>query len=470
MKRGWCLNMEYNMMSIDQALELKKNDVAKLYKDHVNPGFATMLSLLNFDRQFVKAKGTKVWDADGEEYLDFLGGYGSLNLGHNPTPVLEAVKRVMELPNLLQASMGTMEAVAARNLSQLTPGDLSHTFFCNSGTEAVEGAIKTARIASGKQRVLYCHNSFHGKTMGSLSVTGRFKYQKPFEPLIPGNEMVPYGDLKNLEEKLKNGGFAAFIIEPIQGEGGINMPPENYFHAVRELCDKYGVYFILDEIQTGFGRTGKMFAAEHDNIVPDFICTAKSLGGGVMPIGAFTTTSSVWDKAYGGIDKALLHTSTFGGNTLASAAAIAAMNELVEKDIPAQAAEKGKYLMGKLNELAVKYEMIKEVRGRGLLLGLEFKEPKSGLLDKISGGMLSKLSKEYLGAMVAGALVNEYNIITAYTLNNPNVIRFEPALIVTFEEIDYLINSLETIFENNKGIFSMTVKSAKNMIGGIFKK
>ncbi|MFP4662754.1 MAG: aspartate aminotransferase family protein, partial [Halanaerobiales bacterium] len=414
--------MKEELYSIDQALELSKGDVAKLYKNHVNPGLATMLSLLNFDRQFVKAKGTKVWDIDGNEYLDFLGGYGSLNLGHNPTAVVEAVKRVMELPNILQASMSTMEAVAAHNLSKLTPGDLSHTFFCNSGTEAVEGAIKTARIASGKYHVLYCRNSFHGKTMGSLSVTGRTKYQQPFAPLVPGNEMVDYGDIKGLEDKLKSGQFAAFIIEPIQGEGGINMPPENYFRGVRDICDKYGVYFILDEIQTGFGRTGKMFAADHDNICPDFICLAKSLGGGLMPIGAFTTTANIWNKAYGGIDKALLHTSTFGGNTLATTAAIATMNELVEKDIPAQAAEKGEYLMNGLNTLAEKYEMIKEVRGRGLLIGLEFKELESGILDKISGGMLSKLSKEYLGAMVAGALVNDHKIITAYTLNNPNVI------------------------------------------------
>lgn len=195
----------------------------------------------------------------------------------------------------------------------------------------MEGAIKTARIASGKERILYCQNSFHGKTMGSLSVTGRDKYQHPFEPLIPGNERVKYGDLEELEEKLKNGGFAAFIIEPIQGEGGINVPPEHYFQGVRELCDKYNVYFILDEIQTGFGRTGKMFAAEHDNIVPDFLCMAKSLGGGVMPIGAFSTTAEIWERAYGGIDKALLHTSTFGGNTLATTAAVATMNELVEK-------------------------------------------------------------------------------------------------------------------------------------------
>ncbi|MEJ6950160.1 aspartate aminotransferase family protein [Natronospora cellulosivora (SeqCode)] len=462
--------MKKNLMDINQALDLSKNEVNRLYKEHLNPSFAKMLSLLNFDRQFLSASGTTLQDIDGKEYIDFLGGYGSLNLGHNPVRVIEAVKRVMEMPNLMQASMGTMETVAAYNLAQLMPGDLNHSFFCNSGTEAVEGAIKTARIAAVKQRVLYCRDSFHGKTMGSLSVTGRNKYQEPFKPMVPGNEMVPYGELGILEDKFKNGGFAAFIIEPIQGEGGINLPPENYFKGVRELCDKYEVYFILDEIQTGFARTGAMFAAEHDNIVPDFICTAKSLGGGVMPIGAFTTTEKIWNKAYGGIDKALLHTSTFGGNTLATTAAIATMNELVDNDIAKQAAEKGEYFLAKLQEMADKYEMIKEVRGRGLLIGLEFKEVETGILDKISGGVLNKLSKEYLAAMVASALINDHKIITAYTLNNPNVIRFEPPLIITYKEIDYLIECLESIFEKNKGLFSMTIKSAKTVLGSFLKK
>lgn len=462
--------MKKDLMSIEDALGLSQAEIRQLYKDHVNPGLASMLSLLNFDRKFVRAKGTKVWDADGNEYIDFLGGYGSLNLGHNPDAVLEAVKKAMDRPNILQASLNVMTAVASHNLSKLAPGNLTHCFFCNSGTEAVEGAIKTARIASGKQRILYCQNSFHGKTMGSLSVTGREKYQHPFEPLIPGNEKVLFGDLEALEERLKEGEFAAFIVEPIQGEGGINVPPKDYFQGVRELCDKYGVYFILDEIQTGFGRTGKIFAAEHENIVPDIMCVAKSLGGGVMPIGAFVTTAEIWDKAYGGMDKALLHTSTFGGNTLATAAAIAAMNELVEKDLAANAAEQGAYLLGRLQELAEKYDMIKEVRGRGLLIGLEFKEPESGILDKISGGRASKLSKDYLAAMVAGALLNDHRIITAYTLNNPNVIRFEPPLIITREEIDYLIDALEKIFSENPSIFRMTMKSARTVIGNIFRK
>lgn len=461
--------MSNGLIDIDDALKLEKGEVFDYYRNHVNPGLAKMMSLLNFDKQFVKAKGTKVWDADGNEYLDFLGGYGALNLGHNPDKVLEAVNKVKELPNILQASIGTMVSAAAYNLSLLTPGDLSHTFFCNSGTEAVEGAIKTARIASGKAKVLYCQNSFHGKTMGSLSVTGRNKYQKPFKPLIPGNNKVAYGDLEELENIFKADDYAAFIVEPIQGEGGINIPPADYFKKARELCTKYDVYFILDEIQTGFGRTGTMFACEQAEVVPDIMCLAKSLGGGVMPVGAFTTTKKIWNKAYGGTDKALLHTSTFGGNTLASAAVIATLNELVKKDVSSQADEKGQYMLERLNEMADEYEIIEDVRGQGLMIGIEFKQPESGFFDKISKGMISKLAYEYMGSLVAGTLQNDYQIITAYTLNNPNVIRLEPPLTVEYDEIDYLLESLEAIFSKNKGLFGMALSNAKTVIGSLFK-
>ncbi len=456
--------------NIDSALKLGRDDVAKYYRTYLNPGLARMLSLLNFDKQFVRAEGTKVWDSEGREYLDFLGGYGALNLGHNPPAVLDALKRIEELPNLLQASMGTIVSAAAYNLSQITPGELTHSFFCNSGTEAVEGAIKTARIASGKQRFIYCSDSFHGKTMGSLSVTGRPKYQKPFYPMVPGNEVIPYGDLDVLENELRKGEYAAFIIEPIQGEGGVILPPVGYLKGVRELCNKYDTYFIVDEIQTGFGRTGTMFACEEEGIVPDIMCLAKSLGGGVMPVGAFITTSEIWDKAYGGFDKALLHTSTFGGNTLAAAAATAAIYEIVKHDLSTQAREKGEYLLKNLKRLSDKYGIIKDVRGKGLLIGMELNQPDRGFADKISGGLVSKLSHEYMGTLIAGALYNDHQIITAYTLNNPNVIRFEPPLIVTYEEIDYLIGALETIFEKNKGLFDIAFKSAKNYLGSLFRK
>src|SRR5690606_24277812 len=221
-----------------------------------------------------------------------------------------------------------------------------------------------------------------------------------------------FGDLEALEEKIFKRDVAAFIVEPIQGEGGVILPPPGYLRGVRELCNKYDVLLIVDEIQTGFGRTGKMFACEHEGVVPDIICLAKSLGGGVMPIGAYSTKPEIWEKAYGGLDRALLHTSTFGGNTWAAAAAIAAINVILEENLCEKARENGEYMLGRLKTLQDKYQVVKEVRGQGLMIGLEFKS-ETGLIDKLTGGMLNKLSEEYFGALVAGELQNKHRIMSA---------------------------------------------------------
>ncbi|NLY52602.1 MAG: aspartate aminotransferase family protein [Firmicutes bacterium] len=457
------------LLTIDDVLNFTQQDVRDLYKEYMNPALAQMLGLLNFDKRFVKAAGMEVWDEDDNVYLDFLGAYGALNLGHNPPAVLQGLDQARELPNLLQASLNGMAAALAHNLAQVTPGNLQRTFFCNSGAEAVEGALKMARIATGRQRIVYCEGAFHGKTMGALSVTGRSKYQQPFAPLIPGCKAIPYGDAVALENELARGDVAAFIVEPIQGEGGVMVPPEGYLAKAREICSRYGTLLVVDEIQTGFGRTGKLFACEHENVTPDILCLAKSLGGGVMPIGATVTTPEVWDKAYGSMEKALLHTSTFGGNTRAVAAGIAALNAIVEQDLPRQAEEKGRYFIERLKELQEKHNLITDVRGRGLLIGLEFAKPK-GLVDRLTRGAVSKFSEEYLGAMVAGELLNRYHIITAYTLNNPNVIRLEPPLIVTREQIDQVLEALDQIFTRNRSHIQMALASTKTVVSSLLGK
>ncbi|NLA57635.1 MAG: aspartate aminotransferase family protein [Firmicutes bacterium] len=457
------------LLTIDDVLNFTQQDVRDLYKEYINPGLAQMLGLLNFDKRFVRASGMEVWDEDGNVYLDFLGAYGALNLGHNPPAVQQGLNKAQELPNLLQASLNAMAAALAHNLAQVTPGNLQRTFFCNSGAEAVEGALKMARIATGRQRIIYCEGAFHGKTLGALSVTGRSKYQQPFAPLIPGCKAVPYGDAVALENELVQGDVAAFIVEPIQGEGGVIVPPEGYLAKAREICSRYGTLLIVDEIQTGFGRTGKLFACEHEDVTPDILCLAKSLGGGMMPIGATVTTPEVWDKAYGSMDKALLHTSTFGGNTRAMAAGIAAITAIVEQDLPRQAQEKGQYFIERLKELQEKHNLITEVRGRGLLIGLEFAKPK-GLMDRLTRGAVSKFSQEYLGAMVAGELLNRYRIINAYTLNNPNVIRLEPPLIVTKEQIDQVLEALDDIFTRNRSHIQMALSSTKTVVSSLFGK
>lgn len=457
------------LIDVDDALHhLSSQDVRKMYKEYVNPGLAFLKGLLGFDKTFYKAKGVKVWDEDEQEYLDFLGGYGALNFGHNPDRVLQRVRQMMERPNLLQASLNVLESVAAYNLAQITPGPLCRTFFCNSGAEAVEGALKTARAATGKCKIISCQGSFHGKSMGALTATGREKYRNPFQPLLPGVVHIPFGDVSALEEEFGRGDVAAFLVEPIQGEGGIIIPPKGYLPEVRKLCDQSGVLLIVDEVQTGFGRTGRYFAVELEKVVPDIMCLAKSLGGGVMPIGAFHSTADVWDQAYGSMEKCTLHTSTFGGNTLAAAAATAAIEELVEGKLEQAAEEKGKYLLNHLRTLQNRYPMIKEVRGQGLMIGIEFVESE-GILNTLTGGKLNEVAKEYLGAMVAGELLNKHRIITAYTLNNPNVIRMEPPLVVTYAEMDRVLNALNDILQRQGSFFKMTLASTGTMLKSLFK-
>ncbi|GAB6085397.1 aspartate aminotransferase family protein [Alkaliphilus crotonatoxidans] len=459
---------EERLISIDSALEMTQAETEEGHRSYINSHFVTLLKLLGLNKKFIKAKGNKLWDENHRVYLDFLGAYGALNLGHNHDGIIESLKQVMELPNLLQTSINAIPVALAKNLALIAPGDLKHTFFCNSGAEAVEGAIKLAKIATGKARIIYCKGSFHGKSMGALSVTGRDKYKKFFNPLMPMTEQVIYGDLSSLQQVVdRYDDIAAFIIEPIQGEGGVILPPKGYLKEAADILKTKGILLIIDEVQTGLGRTGYWFACQQELIEPDILCIAKSLGGGIMPIGAYMATEKVWKKGYGSLDKCLLHTSTFGGNTWACAAGIATLEIIQEENLINQAAEKGEYFLEKLKKLQKEHGLIKEVRGRGLMIGIEFKELGSSFMRKYMPG--EDLLTEYTGGMIASELLNQYQIVTAYTLNNPQVIRVEPPLIVSYEEIDYFINSLKSILQKRLSLTGMTLQSGKNLFNSLTK-
>ena len=455
------------LMGLEQALTLPKEQIKELHSQYLNASLVTLLSLINFDTPFVSASGVSVYDAEGNEYLDFLGGYGALNLGHNHPEIFAAMQKVQSLPNILQASISGISAALAHNLAHLAPGHLKRSFFCNSGTEAVEGALKLSRIATGRQKFIYCHNSFHGKTFGALSVTGREKYQVPFHPLLSQTVAVPYGDLAALERELTSGDAAAFIVEPIQGEGGIVVPPPGYLAKAKRKCAQYGTLFIADEVQTGFGRTGDFFACQAEDVTPDILCLAKSLGGGVMPMGAYLTSDEIWRKAYGTMEKSLLHTSTFGGNTAACAAALKTIELILDQNLVQQAKDKGAYFLGELKKLKDEYPLLKNVRGRGLMIGLEFQHSSIGEKKysfKFTMNVVNKLAQEYMGSLVAGELLNKHRIITAYTLNNPNVIRLEPPLTVTQEQLDRVVTALRSILSSHSGFLSMVGSGAKNVL------
>ncbi|MEW5921338.1 MAG: aspartate aminotransferase family protein [Bacillota bacterium] len=461
---------DIKLLTVDDALKMNRKEILETYKNYIHQGRATLSALIGIDTNFVKAEGCKVWDEDGKEYLDFVGGYGSLNLGHNHPAVIEALHKVESAPVMLQSALAKFAAVLAHNLARITPGDLQTCWFCSTGTEAVEGALKLARMYTGKKNFIYCLNGFHGKTMGSLSVTGKKKYQEPFEPLVPGCIPIPFGDTAALEKALRENDAAAFIVEPIQGEAGVIMPPEGYFKEVRRLCSNYNTLFILDEIQTGFGRTGTLFACEQEGVEPDVLIMAKSLGGGIVPIGGYITTSPIMKKAYGSsIDKTTMLTSTFGGNSHCAAAAIAAVETIVGENLARQAAEKGTYFLNKLKGLQEKFGIIKEVRGRGLLIGMELAE-SGGLLDFLSAGSVKKLSSEFLSSMIGGEMQTNYGILTLFTLNNPNVLRLEPPLTVSYEQLDYCVDAFDKLFSRHKNFFKIALQSGKGVVSSIFRK
>ncbi|ARE89443.1 aspartate aminotransferase family protein [Clostridium formicaceticum] len=460
------------LTSLEEALFLEGEETNVQYRQYANPQLANLLSLLGLNKHFKKAKGMKVWDDQGEEYIDFLGAYGALNIGHNNDFVINKIQKVIENPNLLQTAINPITTALARNLAMISPGNLQHTFFCNSGAEAVEGALKLAKIATGKSRIIYCEGSFHGKSMGALSVTGRNKYKKFFGPLVPLAEEVSYGDITALEDVFKkHKDIAGFIVEPIQGEGGIILPPKGYLKKVEALCKQYNVLLIADEVQTGFGRTGYWFACDEENVKPDILCMAKSLGGGIMPIGAYITSEEIWNKAYGSLEKCLLHTSTFGGNTWACTAGIATIEYICEANLLAEAGKKGEYFLEKLYDLKERYPLLREVRGKGLMLGLEFQSIKDHyILNKFIKGKTAEMLEEYTGGLVATELLNQHKIITAYTLNNPNVIRIEPPLIISYEEIDVFIRALEATLEKYKGMTGLVINNVKNIFQSTFRR
>ncbi len=393
--------------------------------DHLNPYFRNKLCGAEGAVEF-RDGGVYTYDNHGKRYLDCLGGYGIFNVGHRHPKVINAVKAQLDQVCLhSQDLLNPWAAHLASQLAAILPGDLQYSFFCNSGSEAVEGAIKLARLATGKTEIISTKNAYHGVSMGALSATGRDVFRKPFEPLLNGFCHVPFGDINAIEKAITKN-TAAVILEPIQGEGGINIPSAGYLRKVRQLTKKKGVLLILDEIQTGMGRTGRMFACEHEGVTPDIICLAKALGGGVMPIGAFVSTKKIWKVLE---PNPTIHNSTFGGNPLACSAASACIETLIEEHLPARAAVMGNYFMRKLNELAEEYsEFIYDVRGRGLLIGLEF-------------------HNEDIRVKVQTELFHR-GVLVAATLNAASTMRIEPPLIITESQINLMTETLAGILSD----------------------
>lgn len=395
-------------------------EVITKYQEYVNPGLASLMKFGGFGDVEVSASGCVVRTASGAEYLDCLGGYGVFTLGHAHPHVVEAVRRQLDrMPLSSRTFFSAPLADLAERLATVAPGNLKYTFVCNSGTEAVEGAIKIARVASGKHKFVCTVGGFHGKSMGSLSATGRELFRRPFDPLVPGFVHVPFNDADAVAQAVDED-TAGVLVEPIQGEGGIRCPSPDYLPALRDICNKSGAFLILDEVQTGLARTGAMFACEHYGVVPDIMTLAKALGGGVMPIGAVMSTPEIWDRAFR--ENPLVHTSTFGGNPLACVAAIATLEVIEKEGLVERARIMGDRMLNGLRRVQEQHsDVLADVRGMGLMIGVEFSV--KDVAELTINGMARR------------------GVIAAYTLNNPHVIRFEPPAIITEEQVDQAVNA-----------------------------
>lgn len=402
------------------------------FRDHVNPGFLAYRKSvtgggLDAAVEWADSGPSTFVDVNGREYIDCLGGFGIFNLGHRHPKVVAAVEAQLRRQALhSQDLLDPLRAMLAKALALVTPGDLQYAFFCNSGTEAVEAALKLARAYDpAKQTVLGATRGFHGKSFGALSVSAKAEFRRPFGSMLPSVEHVPFNNLAELRRRLHTlhavgEDVAAVILEPIQGEGGVNIPDDEYLPGVRTLCDEYGALLILDEVQTGMGRTGRLFACEHWNVVPDILCLAKAFGGGVMPAGAVVAGKRVFSRLF---DNPFLHTTTFGGNPLACAAALAALEATLEEDLPDRAARMGDYMLAGLRAAVTGYEdVVVDVRGLGLMIALEFADDQVGFA--VAKAMFER------GVLVAGTLVNA------------RVVRVEPPLVIRTDQADRVFTVL----------------------------
>ncbi|MDD1613105.1 MAG: aspartate aminotransferase family protein, partial [Methylococcaceae bacterium] len=348
-------------------------DKFDLHEQYLNNQMVRMLKTIGYDRHYQRAVGQYLYDQAGTEYLDLLSGFGVFAIGRNHPTVINALKETLtlELPNLVQLDVSILSGLLAKELLKTTPDNLDKMFFCNSGTEAVEAAIKFARYTTKREKIVFCEHGYHGLTMGALSLNGEEIFREGFGPLVPGCSPIPFNDLEALEKALSSKDVAAFIVEPVQGKG-VNVPDDNYLPEVERLCKKYGTLFVADEVQTGLGRTGKFWAIDHWNVKPDMICMAKALSGGFVPVGAVAMTHKIMDSVFNRMDRAVVHGSTFAKNNLAMAAGLATLHVMEEEKLVENSLKTGTDIINSLNALSGKYEFLKEVRGKGMMIAIEF--------------------------------------------------------------------------------------------------
>jgi ornithine--oxo-acid transaminase len=408
-----------------------------LHARHLNEQMVRVLRTIGFDKGFRRGTGPYLFDRDGERYLDLLSGWGVFALGRNHPAVRDTLKRVLdgEFPNLVQMDVSALAGVLAERLLRYVPY-LDKVFFANSGTESVEAALKFARAATGRPGIVHCSHAFHGLTYGSLSVNGDEMFRAGFGPLLPECVEVPFNDLAALERALSSRRIAAFIVEPIQGKGVV-IPDDDYLRGALDLCRRHDTLFVADEIQTGLGRTGRFLAVEHWGIEPDMVLMAKSLSGGHVPVGAVLTRKWIFDKVFDRMDRAVVHGSTFAKNDLAMAAGLATLDVIETERLLDNATRRGARLLRAFDDFAQRYELVKSVRGKGLMIGIEFGAPRS-LKLKASWNVLETVSAGLFCQLIVIPLFKEHKILTQVAGHASHTIKLLPALTLSDADCDWI--------------------------------
>jgi ornithine--oxo-acid transaminase len=415
-----------------------------MHSRHLNEQMVRLLRTIGYDVGFRRGSGQYLFDRTGVRYLDLLSGFGVFAIGRNHPAVRGALKSVLdsELPNLVQLDVSTLAGILAERLLKQAPY-LDKVFFANSGTEAVEAAIKFARTATGRPGIVYCDHAYHGLTYGALSLNGDAIFRDGFEPMLPNCTRIPFNDLPALERALAARDVAAFIVEPIQGKG-VNMPAEGYLRSAAEICRRHGTLLVADEIQTGLGRTGRFFAVEHWGVEPDMLLIAKSLSGGHVPCGAVLTRKWIFERLFNRMDRAVVHGSTFAKNDLAMAAGLAMLDVLESERLVERAAHTGDRLMRELSAMIPRHELLIDVRGKGLLIGVEFGAPSS-LALKASWNVVETASKGLFCQLITIPLFKDHQILCQVAGHGSHTIKLLPALILSDDDCEWIVRAFDAV-------------------------
>ncbi len=440
--------MEGNNSHPSDLLASRAGEAMALNQRHLNPQLGRILRTLGFDRDWVEAHGSYLIDSTGQSYLDLLAGYGVFSLGRNHPEVRRQLERVLaaDTPTLPQLGVSLLPGALAEELIERSPAPLDAVLLTSSGTESVEGALKLSRAATGRPRILYCERGFHGLTYGSLSINGNEEFRERFGPLLPGCDPVPFGDLDALRRELASGDVAAFVVEPVQGKG-VHLPPDGYLQGAQALCREAGALLVLDEVQTGLGRTGRFLALEHWGVEPDLVTIAKALSGGYVPIGAVLASRQVFSAVFDSMERGVVHGSTFGGGDLAAAAGLATLQVMDREHLVERAARLGDLLLELTRPLVERFEIVREVRGLGLIWAIEL-GPPAGAAARRLWEAIERRQPGLFAQLVTVPLFRDHHILTQVAGHHMNVVKALPPLVIEEDELRRFVSALAEVLED----------------------